>query len=439
MADKSIGTLPVIETLADDASFVAEQQGVAGRVTGSQIKDFAKEGADTYVTAAQAAAQEALAASQQAMNAVEMVGSAADEAEAAKVAAQAAAASQEAAELAQTAAEAARDQASAIAGGNFLPLAGGTMTGPLLLSGAPLEDNGAANKKYVDDAVGSSAIMQKSAYDATGAVAAAGGIAAYVGANSQAEPEVYLTKVTYENSAYTTDHTYAEIYAAHTAGKLCIAVYAGRGLYLRYADAGYVLFASAGNEENLAVTLKVTSADAVTYGSKTYLTTGDLSSSYSSDSTTVPANSYAVKQAYDKAASAQSAASSAQTAASNAQTAANGKASVTSGTPSVSAYSGSPTPTMVYGLWSRCGDIVTVQLRLNFGSVTYADFYDFYISDIPTSAQANIYMTGAGFSAAGATVVCYIDNNRHVTVLGTGAFTDNGFNTLHLTFSYIAA
>lgn len=39
------------------------------------------------------------------------------------------------------------------AGGKYLPLAGGTMTGALTLSGAPETDLQAANKGYVDDAV----------------------------------------------------------------------------------------------------------------------------------------------------------------------------------------------------------------------------------------------------------------------------------------------
>lgn len=34
--------------------------------------------------------------------------------------------------------------------GPFLPLAGGTVTGPLVLSGTPVEENQAANKGYVD-------------------------------------------------------------------------------------------------------------------------------------------------------------------------------------------------------------------------------------------------------------------------------------------------
>lgn len=55
------------------------------------------------------------------------------------------------AQAAQRAAEQARDEAQAIAGGNFLPLAGGTMTGALTLAGDPTADLHAVPKRYVDD------------------------------------------------------------------------------------------------------------------------------------------------------------------------------------------------------------------------------------------------------------------------------------------------
>ena len=52
----------------------------------------------------------------------------------------------------------------------YLPLAGGTMTGKLKLSGAPTEDMDAATKKYVDDSVGNAGggDMLKSVYDTNG-------------------------------------------------------------------------------------------------------------------------------------------------------------------------------------------------------------------------------------------------------------------------------
>ena len=53
-----------------------------------------------------------------------------------------------AASEAKTLAETAKQTAD-----NALPIGGGTMTGPLVLSGAPTDDNGAATKNYVDSAV----------------------------------------------------------------------------------------------------------------------------------------------------------------------------------------------------------------------------------------------------------------------------------------------
>lgn len=86
MADKTIGALPAIETVADDSLFVAEQQGAAGRVSGAQIRGFAQDAVSTYVGQAQTAAEEAAAAQRSSETA-------AGEAAASKSAAQAAAAS----------------------------------------------------------------------------------------------------------------------------------------------------------------------------------------------------------------------------------------------------------------------------------------------------------------------------------------------------------
>lgn len=58
------------------------------------------------------------------------------------------------AKAAQRAAEQARDEAQAIVGGDFLPLAGGKMRGPVTLSGDPVEDMHAVPKRYVDDTLG---------------------------------------------------------------------------------------------------------------------------------------------------------------------------------------------------------------------------------------------------------------------------------------------
>lgn len=187
MADKTIGSLPAIESLDDESLLIAEQQGEAVKVTGLQFKSLARVGVAEYVESAQTASENALAAAQQAQEAVASVEGAAEEAAAAQAANEAAQAAMRAAETAkesaesaaqsaandatqnvltnmesyvsaaqsaQTAAEAARDQAQAIAGGNYLPLAGGTLTGPLVLSGEPTQDLHAANKGYVDAQIG---------------------------------------------------------------------------------------------------------------------------------------------------------------------------------------------------------------------------------------------------------------------------------------------
>lgn len=183
MADANIGSLPQIESLSDDAKLVVEQQGTAGHITGRQLKEFSYIGVSQYVQAALDAAAQADEAAKKVLEVAASIEGAADEAAAAEAAARAAETAQAAAETARIAAEAARDQAQSIAGGSFLPLAGGTLTGPLILSGSPTQNNGAANKKYVDDTFNSATIMKKATYDPTGEVAAAGGILGYVAGN----------------------------------------------------------------------------------------------------------------------------------------------------------------------------------------------------------------------------------------------------------------
>jgi len=46
------------------------------------------------------------------------------------------------------------DELAGKGGGEYLPLTGGTMTGPLTLSGLPTSENHAANKQYVDEHAG---------------------------------------------------------------------------------------------------------------------------------------------------------------------------------------------------------------------------------------------------------------------------------------------
>ena len=64
MADKSISMLPSVESIDNDSLFVAEQQGVASKVTGAQISSFAKAAADANVQAAVDAAADAQSAAE---------------------------------------------------------------------------------------------------------------------------------------------------------------------------------------------------------------------------------------------------------------------------------------------------------------------------------------------------------------------------------------
>ena len=84
MADKNIGALPAITTLSDDALLVAEQQSAAGKITGKQIKDFAKAGVEAYVSSAQQAASDAEASAAEAAESVGQIGTAVEDAQAAK-------------------------------------------------------------------------------------------------------------------------------------------------------------------------------------------------------------------------------------------------------------------------------------------------------------------------------------------------------------------
>ena len=64
MADKTIGSLPNAASLTDDSSFVCEDSGEAKRVTGKQIKDFAKSGAVEAQLASEKAAKDSATALQ---------------------------------------------------------------------------------------------------------------------------------------------------------------------------------------------------------------------------------------------------------------------------------------------------------------------------------------------------------------------------------------
>ena len=78
MADKTVGSLELASGINDASNFVCEDSGVAKRVTGEQIKEFAKSNVSEYVESAKASAESA----EKAKTAAE---AAADRAEAATV------------------------------------------------------------------------------------------------------------------------------------------------------------------------------------------------------------------------------------------------------------------------------------------------------------------------------------------------------------------
>lgn len=79
-----------------------------------------------------------------------------------------------AASAAAAATSASAAAASAASAANKVPLAGGTMTGPLVLSGAPTVVNGAATKGYVDNATGGSGYLPLAGGTMTGLLTLSG-------------------------------------------------------------------------------------------------------------------------------------------------------------------------------------------------------------------------------------------------------------------------
>lgn len=119
MADKNIGSLPAASALDDDSLLVAEQQGKAVHFRGKLLKDYARQGVDALVTAAQEAATKAAQAAKEAQEAADAVADVSADTEAAKAAAVAAenaraAAVQAAQNAEQAAALAAQNAASGV-------------------------------------------------------------------------------------------------------------------------------------------------------------------------------------------------------------------------------------------------------------------------------------------------------------------------------------
>ena len=152
----------------------------------------------------------------------------------------------------------------------------------------------------------------------------------------------------------------------------------------------------------------------------------NLSSSVTSTSTTMVANSAAVKTAYDKAVSAYNLA--------------NGKPSVSSGTPTLSAYGNSPTPTLAAGGWVRIGNLVVVDVEiLSNLSTSGSDkptYYDFTMTGLPTGKSTE-YITGMTYLDNLCSFVFNPSNGRvHINNDFTSSFL---YGKCRLTFSYIAS
>lgn len=125
-----------------------------------------------------------------------------------------------------------------------LPTAGGTMTGNLILNGAPTANNGAATKKYVDDSVAAAGNVPPSTAADQGKVLTvdATGVAVWDTANSDA---VLVVGFTEAGGVISADKTVAEIVAEHAKSKEVIGVLGDTVFQLIDASANHVEFTSA--------------------------------------------------------------------------------------------------------------------------------------------------------------------------------------------------
>lgn len=138
----------------------------------------------------------------------------------------------------------------------YLPLAGGTMTGKLKLSGAPTEDMDAATKKYVDDSVASAGggDMLKSVYDTNGngIVDNAEKVGGHTVGKDVPEDAVF-TDTTYENATASSPGLMSAADYTKLAGFSSASDYAKKsdisGLYkYKGSKANYALLPATGNE-----------------------------------------------------------------------------------------------------------------------------------------------------------------------------------------------
>ena len=233
------------------------------------------------------------------------------------------------------------------------------------------------------------ALLYKADYDPAGAVASAGGIPEYVKENSQAEPELYMTTITYANGAYVSDHTFAQISAAYNSGKICMAVYDGNLMMLMYIDTSYLKFTNVPNEYGTTNVLRISQNDEIAYLTSVFMKQDSW---------------------------------------------------VTSGNVVISSNSSFGTASLVSGGWYKIGKIVTVDIVVSLNSTSpYSAQTGFDLSGIPAAAYSSDI---AGFTivANGPDILLGIYN--HGTVLikrPDGGDIANGTYTLRIRYSYIAA
>lgn len=138
----------------------------------------------------------------------------------------------------------------------YLPLAGGTMTGKLKLSGAPTEDMDAATKKYVDDSVADKGggDMLKSVYDTNdnGIVDNAEKVGGHT-VETDVPANAVFTDTTYENATDSAPGLMSAADYTKLAGFSAASDYAKKsditGLYkYKGSKASYALLPATGNE-----------------------------------------------------------------------------------------------------------------------------------------------------------------------------------------------
>lgn len=113
MADSTVGGLPAVPSLDDESLFVCEQQGEARKLTGGQLKDYAKKSVAQYTDTAKKYAEDAAVSADAASNSADQSKTEADRA--ANAASEAQDAVKDSEKAAEDSAKSAADSASSAA------------------------------------------------------------------------------------------------------------------------------------------------------------------------------------------------------------------------------------------------------------------------------------------------------------------------------------